>query len=134
MALTIKQDKFCCNYVLTGNASEAYRLAYSAENMKQATVHRKATELMQHGLISARIRDLQAAAQASFEITLEGQITRYLQLLNAAGNEIEDPRQRVDSMTRILSRLDKICGLEKHADQIGFADITIVMDDKDVLA
>ena len=35
--LTIKQEAFARAYVETGNASEAYRRAYNAENMQQIT-------------------------------------------------------------------------------------------------
>ena len=102
--LTVKQYNFCQQYVLTGNASEAYRLSYNAENMKTETIHRRATELMQHSLVTARIQELQRQAQVNFEITLHGQVSRYMQLLAAAGAEIEEPRHRIDSMTRILAR------------------------------
>ncbi len=36
--LTVKQEGFARDYVLTGNASEAYRRNYNAENMKQGSV------------------------------------------------------------------------------------------------
>ena len=35
--LTVKQYNFCQQYMLTGNASEAYRLSYNAANMKTET-------------------------------------------------------------------------------------------------
>ncbi len=132
--LTVKQNNFCQQYLLTGNASEAYRMAYNAANMKTETIHRKATELMAHGLVSARIRQLQGQAQANFEITLDGQVSRYMQLLEAAGTEIEEPRHRIDSMTRILARLDKFCGLETNTDNHGTSGLTIIIDEKDLLA
>ena len=44
-SLTIKQENFCQVYVETGNASEAYRRAYDAKNMKSETVRRTAKEL-----------------------------------------------------------------------------------------
>lgn len=37
--LTPKQETFCLAYIETGNASEAYRQAYDAENMKPDTVN-----------------------------------------------------------------------------------------------
>ncbi|MEM8160551.1 terminase small subunit, partial [Morganella morganii] len=52
MALTVKQEKFCQAYVETGNASEAYRSAYSADKMKAATVNSKAYELLNNGEIT----------------------------------------------------------------------------------
>ena len=47
--LTPKQEKFALAYIETGNAAEAYRIAYDAENMKPVTTRRKAAELLQHG-------------------------------------------------------------------------------------
>lgn len=132
--LTIKQNNFCQQYVLTGNASEAYRLSYNAENMKTETIHRKATELMANGKVAARIHELQRQAQVNFEITLDNQVSRYMQLLAAAGTEIEEPRHRIDSMRHILARLDKICGLEENTDNRNAGNFIIVMDGKDQLA
>jgi len=48
--LTPKQEKFCNLYLETGNASEAYRSSYSASRMKPETIHRRAKELLDHGL------------------------------------------------------------------------------------
>ena len=71
--LTIKQDKFCRAYVTTaeGNASEAYRIAYNAEKMKNATIHRRSKELMHNGKITARIEQLKAELYSQEAITVE---------------------------------------------------------------
>ena len=55
MKLTIKQEKFCNYYLETGNASEAYRRAFSCGKMKSGTVNRKAIELFENGKITARV-------------------------------------------------------------------------------
>jgi hypothetical protein len=86
------------------------------------------------GTVSQAIRELQGQAQVNYEITLDGQVSRYMQLLAAAGTEIEEPRHRIDSMTRILARLDKICGLEANTDNHGKSGLTIIIDEKDLLA
>ena len=52
--LTIKQENFCNYYIESGNASDAYRRAYSCEKMKDETVNRKAIELLNNGMITAR--------------------------------------------------------------------------------
>jgi len=88
--LTIKQDKFCRAYVgpAEGNASEAYRTAYNAENMLPSTVNRKAKELMDLGKISARIEQLKAEYEASEAITVEeisGALRRAMDGAAAAG-------------------------------------------------
>ena len=55
MALTAKQEAFALAYLQTGNASEAYRRAYNAENMKPETVNKRACELMADKAIRIKI-------------------------------------------------------------------------------
>lgn len=59
--LTPKQEAFCLAYVETGNASEAYRRAYSARNMSAKTVWEKASRLLSEGKVRARLDELRAA-------------------------------------------------------------------------
>ena len=69
--LTPKQEAFCLAYIETGNASEAYRRAYNAENMKPETVNRKAKEVMDNGKITARLDELQVAHQERHNVTID---------------------------------------------------------------
>ncbi|WFE85066.1 terminase small subunit [Parabacteroides chongii] len=46
MPLTIKQENFCNYYLECGNASEAYRRAYSCSKMKDESVNSRAYELL----------------------------------------------------------------------------------------
>lgn len=72
MALTQKQDAFAQAFIENGgNRSEAYRSAYSAENMKPETVNKRASELMQKGEVAGRIQKLQEALAKKHEITVE---------------------------------------------------------------
>lgn len=82
MALTIKQETFCQKYVETGNASEAYRLAYDADGMKPATVNKRAGELFANGAITGRITELRGVVQAVHGVTVASLIT-----------ELEEARQ-----------------------------------------
>jgi hypothetical protein len=70
MALTPKQEAFACAYVETGNASEAYRRSYDAENMKPESVWRKACELLDNGKVKARVAELQSAAAERCIVTV----------------------------------------------------------------
>ena len=70
--MTPKQERFCESYIETGNASEAYRQAYGAANMKAATINRRAKELMDNGKITARIEALQLIHSKRHNITLDG--------------------------------------------------------------
>jgi len=58
LKLTPKQEHFCHVYLETGNASEAYRTAYSTGRMKPATIKRKAKFLLDHEKIRATIGQL----------------------------------------------------------------------------
>lgn len=53
--LTPRQEAFCNKYLETGNASEAYRYAYSTDRMKPETINNAAYKLLQKGEIRARI-------------------------------------------------------------------------------
>lgn len=69
--LTLKQEAFCLKYIETGNASEAYRLSYAAENMKPETVHRSANELMGNPKVTARLSELRQAVEEQHGVTVD---------------------------------------------------------------
>ena len=58
LKLTIKQEAFARAYVETGNASEAYRRAYNAENMKQESIAVRACELLAHSKVSVMVSEM----------------------------------------------------------------------------
>ena len=60
--MTPKQEQFARLYVETGNASEAYRQTYNADNMKPETVTNEAYKLLQDPDISAMVDNLKAEA------------------------------------------------------------------------
>lgn len=76
MSLTPKQEAFCLAYLETGNASEAYRRAYSAENMKPATIAVKASELLANGKITVRLKELNTSAVSSAVMTRQEALER----------------------------------------------------------
>lgn len=82
--LTQKQESFCLAYIETGNASEAYRRVYDAEQMMPSTVTRKAAELMDNPKIVARLRELREPAIVNAQITLESHLAKLAELRDAA--------------------------------------------------
>ena len=76
MALTPKQEAFCLAYLETGNASEAYRRSYNAENMKPETVTKRASELLANGDIAGRLTELNAAAVSAAVMTRQEALER----------------------------------------------------------
>lgn len=69
--LTIKQEKFCDKYIECGNASEAYRFAYSCSRMKPESVNNKSYELLTKVEIRSRVSELQKESRAQTEVTRE---------------------------------------------------------------
>ena len=69
--MTPKQEHFARLYVETGNASEAYRQAYNAENMKPETVTNEAYKLLQSPDISAMVDDLKVEARQRHRVTVD---------------------------------------------------------------
>jgi phage terminase small subunit len=69
--LTQKQENFCLEYIETGNASEAYRRMYNAENSKPESIHRKACEVMANGKVTARIIALQEEHREQHSVTVD---------------------------------------------------------------
>ena len=53
--LTPRQEAFCNKYLETGNASEAYRYAYTTDKMKPETINNSGYKLLQKGEIKARL-------------------------------------------------------------------------------
>ncbi|MFC4924723.1 terminase small subunit [Delftia deserti] len=91
MALTIKQEAFALAYVETGNASEAYRRSYNAENMKPAVIAVKASELLANGNVAVRVAALQASHVERHEITVSDLI-RELEEARVAASTSEKPK------------------------------------------
>lgn len=71
MGLSIKQENFCNYYIECGNASEAYRRAYSCSNMKDESINVKAVELLNNGKITVRVKELQEELKKKSDITKE---------------------------------------------------------------
>jgi len=80
MALTPKQEIFAQSIVEGMTQSDAYRKAYDAENMSDATIHNEASDLMKNPEVTMRLNALRAPVIAELEITQKGQIARYRHL------------------------------------------------------
>ena len=85
--LTPKQEAFCLAYLETGNASEAYRQAYNAENMKPATISRNAKALMDNSKIATRLAALNEKAVSDAVMTRQEALER---LSNFARTDLAD--------------------------------------------
>ncbi|MDH7548255.1 terminase small subunit [Stenotrophomonas geniculata] len=107
-ALTPKQESFCQRYLETGNASEAYRLCYSAEKAKPETVNRSAKELLDNPKIAARLSELRAEALVDHSVT----IASLLKELEQARLVAMKKRQGAAMVQATMGKA-KLAGLEK---------------------
>ena len=69
--LTMKQERFCQEFSISGNASEAYRRAYDTSKMKDATLRAAASALLKETKIADRIRELTQATLEEYAVTRE---------------------------------------------------------------
>ena len=67
---SVKKEAFARAYVELGNASKAFRVAYSASTANENTIHRRAYDLMSDAYVVASIDRLRAEAAAEHRITV----------------------------------------------------------------
>lgn len=127
--LTPKQEHFCMAFIETGNASEAYRQAYDAESMSAHTINTKASLMLSQDKIRARVDELKAAHRERHSVTVESQINQYWELIEVAkgllGDNGQPTAQSIDLRIKALTRIDKICGLERHIMEQAKPEITL---------
>ncbi len=104
--LTPQQEKFCIELVRTGNASEAYRLAYPKQNMKPDSLAVKACRLAGTDKIRIRLSDLRSSVRRNSGITL----TEHLVTLEELRQEARAAMQYSAAITAETAR-GKVSGL-----------------------
>lgn len=124
--LTPKQEKFCQEFVRTGNASEAYRLAYNAAKMKPEVIHVKASELLSSGMVSVRVKSIRESVTAKSELNT-ADILNEIRRLCAA-----DPRRLVheDGRPKLLHELDDDTAAAISSVEVGVDGIKYKLWDK----
>jgi len=104
--LTPKQEAFALAYVETGNASEAYRRSYDAENMKPESIWVEACRTLGDPNVGLRVSELQTAARERTLVTVES-ITRELEQLRLDAHASE---QYAPAITAVMGKA-KVNGL-----------------------
>lgn len=94
--MTPKQEAFCLAYVETGNASEAYRRAYSAKKMKATTVNKRASELLSDGEVTGRVAELRTQHVERHKFTVDDMIAQ-LDEDRKFARELETPAAAVSA-------------------------------------
>ena len=82
--LTPKQEAFALSYIQTGNATEAYRLAYDTSKMTEKSINENASKLLKHAKVAPRIAELRAPVIEKAGLTLEKHLDDLLRLRNMA--------------------------------------------------
>jgi len=89
--LTAKEEAFCTEYVLTSNASEAYRNACDvSEGTKPESIWQSASRMMAKVKVSSRIMELQAEARERSLVTVES-ITKELDENRKKADDLDQP-------------------------------------------
>ena len=91
MSLTIKQERFCMVYVETGNASEAYRQAYNAENMSNEAIGVEACRLLDHPSVALKVKELKSGHTKRHELTIDD-LVKQLEEARQVALALENPQ------------------------------------------
>ena len=82
--LTPKQEKFAQEVASGKSQAQAYRVAYDAGNMKDESIWRKASELMESGKVTARVEEIRKPIVEKVKLTLEQHLMDLLRLREEA--------------------------------------------------
>lgn len=120
--LTSKQEKFCQEFTINGgNATAAYRSAYNAKDMKEATINVKASLFLKQDKIRKRIVELQAPIAKIYDITREFITSKVMKVVEFA--EQQDPTSFAPNHPELLLKssmeLSKLHGLNVEKTPVG---------------
>jgi len=82
--LTSKQNIFCEEVASGKSQAGAYRVAYDVSSMKNESIWRKASELMNHGKVTARIDEIRKPVVEEARLTLGQHLNDLLTLREKA--------------------------------------------------
>jgi phage terminase small subunit len=109
--LTPKQDNFCRLYIELGNASEAYRQAYDAEDMNQNTVNKNASVLLENPKIATRLEQIRSEHMKRHNLTV-GDLLEELEEARQAALGADNPQSSA-AVAATMGKA-KILGLDKQ--------------------
>lgn len=118
-SLTVKQENFCNYYIESGNASEAYRRAYSCGKMRDKQVWEESCKLLSNPKVAQRVKGLQEEQKKKSDITKEEIIKLCTDIIRGENvtDYIEDidgkKKVRTISKTWAIERVCKMFGLDE---------------------
>lgn len=98
--LTAKQEEFCQAIADGMTQADAYRTAYNAVNMKSASIHKRASELMADGEIAGRVEELRAMLTAQALWTREDSVRELSGIATDRTGETK-PSERVSAIKEL---------------------------------
>jgi phage terminase small subunit len=102
--LTDKQDRFCKEFVVCMNASQAYRKAFDCSKMKPESVNRKAFELKNTVKIRSRIEELKSNVEEALGIS-KAKIVKDMVDIFEATKDSEDEKGVAVQAGRQISKM-----------------------------
>jgi phage terminase small subunit len=100
--LTPKQRKFTREYLATGNASEAYRRAYDAENCKPETICVEASLLLDHPMVALMIDRANRVADLDASYVIDGLMAEHERSAQAEEHDSSAVLGALDRLARIV--------------------------------
>jgi phage terminase small subunit len=126
--LTPKQESFAQKYVETGNASEAYRQAYSTKGKGENLVWSEACKVLKHPKVSQRVDELKAEHQKRHNVTVDS-LLQELEEARTTAQTSEKPQTA--AMVSATMGKARILGLDKQVVEHEAADVNVVINRPD---
>jgi phage terminase small subunit len=115
--LTEKQEVFAVEYVRTGNAAGAYRIAFGHEGKTDGWLYSEASNLIDHPKVAPRIEELKERAQRQSQFTVMKALEEYEEARVLAHGEAQ-----ASAAVSAVSAKVKLLGLDqpkKYKHEIG---------------
>jgi len=101
---TLKQERFALEWFKEGNASQAYRDCYNAQNMKPETIWTEACLLLKNPKVAKRIQELRESTM----LTADDIINEYEE-----AREVARLNDNASAMVAATAGKAKVLGLDK---------------------
>jgi phage terminase small subunit len=99
--LTAKQEKFVQNLINGMNQADAYRNAYSCNNMSDSTIWSNASRLAADSKVSARLSELRERLAAPSIMTAQKRLEWLTEVINSEKENTGDKLRAIDLMNKM---------------------------------
>lgn len=126
--LTPKREKFAKLYVEEGEASKAYREAFSTKGMSDKTIWEAASRLLKDSKVAARVDELKAQHQERHNVTVDSLLAE-LEEARTTAQTSEKPQSA--AMVSATMGKARILGLDKQVLEHKDREVTVVVNRPD---